>query len=91
MLFRKHTSTLSKHHLPAGLSRKCLDLNEKIAIMDHANKHPKMGCRKLAEHFSAEKQPVEIFRKTVKICEGTTNLSRKATKNVIMESIMYSP
>ena len=43
---------LSKRQLSAVLKRKCLDLNEKIAILDYANEHPKMSCRKIAEHFS---------------------------------------
>ena len=43
--------SLSKHRLSAVLRRKCLDLNKKIAILDYANEHPKIDCRKLAEHF----------------------------------------
>ena len=31
--------------------RKCLDLNEEIAILDYGNEqYPRMGRRKLAEH-----------------------------------------
>ena len=47
--------SLLKHHLSAALKRNCLDLNEKIAILDYVNEHPEMDYRKLAEHFSVEK------------------------------------
>ena len=43
---------LSRRQLSAALKRKCLDLNEKVAILDYRNEYSKMGCRKLAEHFS---------------------------------------
>ena len=43
---------LSRRQLSAALKRKCLDLNEKVAILDYTNEYSKMGCRKLAEHFS---------------------------------------
>ena len=47
--------SLSKHQLSAALKRKCLGLDEKIVILDYANEHPKMGCQKIAEHFSLGK------------------------------------
>ena len=78
--------SLSKHQLSAALKRKYFDLNEKITILDYTNEHPKMGCPNLAEHL--QKQPFQIFWKTVKTCEGTTSFSREATKRVSMESIM---
>ena len=46
---------LSKHELSAALKRKCLSLDKKIVILDYANESPKMGCRKIAEHFSVGK------------------------------------
>ena len=53
LLFRKRTSTvmlLSKHQLSAGVNRKFLDLNEKIAILDYVKEHLcSNGYRKL--HF----------------------------------------
>ena len=61
MLFRKLTLTvtsLSKHQLSATLKRDCLDLNEKFAILDYANEHPKRDCQKLAEHFSVGKTAI---------------------------------
>ena len=50
--------SLSKHQLFAALKRKCLSLDEKIVILDYANEHPKMGCWKIAEHFSIGKTAV---------------------------------
>ena len=47
--------SLSKHQLSAALKRKCLGLDEKIVILDYANEHRKMGCQKIAEHFSLGK------------------------------------
>ena len=47
--------SLSKHQFFAALKRKCFDQNEKVAILDYANDHPKMDFRKLAENFSAGK------------------------------------
>ena len=53
--------SLSKHELSAALKRKYLDLNEKIAVLDYANEHPKMGCRKLTEHVSVGKTIISNF------------------------------
>ena len=55
--------SLSKHQLSAALKRKCLSLDEKIVILDYANEHPKMGCRKIAEHFSVGKTAVSNILK----------------------------
>ena len=41
---------LSKHQLSASIKRKCLDLDEKIEILDYAAKHPELGYRLLAKH-----------------------------------------
>ena len=80
--------SLLKHQLSAALKRKCFDLNEKIAILDYANEHPKMGCRKLGEHFSVGKIAISNILKDSKNIRGTTSFSRKAIKSVAMESIM---
>ena len=53
--------SLSKHQLSASLKRKCLNLGEKIEILDYAAKHPELGCRKLAEHFSVGKTALPTF------------------------------
>ena len=45
------------------LKRKCLSLDEKIVILDYANEHPKMGCWKIAEHFSVGKTAVSYILK----------------------------
>ena len=58
--------SLSKHELSAALKRKYLDLNEKIVVLDYANEHPKMGCRKLAEHVSVGKTIISNILKDYK-------------------------
>ena len=37
------------------MKRKCLNLEEKIEILDYAAKHPELDSPKLAEHFSVGK------------------------------------
>ena len=54
--------SLSKDQLSVALKRKYLDLHEKIAILEYANER-KMGCRKLAEHFSVDKTAISIILK----------------------------
>ena len=58
--------SLSKHQLSATLKGKCLDLNEKFPGLDHANGHPKMGCRKLSEHCSVGKTAISSILKDSK-------------------------
>ena len=48
-------TSISKHRLSAALKRKCLNLNEKIVILDYANERRKIVCRKFAEYFSVGK------------------------------------
>ena len=55
--------SLSKHQLSAALKRKCLRLDEKIFILDYANEHLQMGCRKIAEPFSVGKTAVSNILK----------------------------
>ena len=55
--------SLPHHQLSAALKRKCLSLDEKIVILDYANEHPKMGCWKIAEHFSVGKTAVSNILK----------------------------
>ena len=59
--------SLSKHQLSDSLKRKCLNLGEKIEILDYAAKHPELGCRKLAEHFSVGKTAIANILKQVKL------------------------
>ena len=40
-----------------------MGLNESIAILDYVNEHPKMGCRKLVEHFSVAKTTISKILK----------------------------
>ena len=55
--------SLSKHQLSAALKRNFLSLDEKIVVLDYANEHSKMGCRKIAEHFSVGKTAISNILK----------------------------
>ena len=84
--------SLSKHQLSAALKRKCLSLDEKIVILDYANEHPKMGCRKIAEHFSVGKTAVsnilkggKNLRKDFEFFKGNYKKRRHGKYHVINE------
>ena len=47
--------TCSKFQLSARMKRKNLPLDEKMKVIDYANKNQKMGFRVIAEHFSIGK------------------------------------
>ena len=88
--------SLSKHQLSAALKRKCLSLDEKIVILDYANEHPKMGCRKIAEHFSVGKTAVsnilkdgKNLRKDFEFFKGNYKKRRHGKYHVINE-ILYN-
>ena len=68
---------LSKYQLSVALKWKCLDLNQKIAILDYANEHPKMSCWKLAEHFSIGKTGIS------NILKGNKNLSLRVFQGIV--------
>ena len=70
-----------------ALKKKCLDLNEKIAILDNANEHHKVDCRKLAEHFSVGKTTISnILRdRDYKFFKGTYRKSCHEKYHVINE------
>ena len=40
------------------LQKKTLTLEEKIRVLDHAEKNPKVDCRKLAELFSVGRMQI---------------------------------
>ena len=42
----------SKFQLSTRMKRKNLSLDEKMKVIDYANKNPKIGCRVIAEYFS---------------------------------------
>ena len=44
--------------LCSRLQKKTLTLEEKVHVLDHAEKNPKVGCRKLAELFSVGKMRI---------------------------------
>ena len=49
--------------LCSWLQKKTLTLEEKIHVLDHAEKNPKVGCRKLAELFSVGKTQIAALIK----------------------------
>ena len=55
--------------LCSGLQKKTLTLEENIRVLDHAEKNPKVGCRKLAELFSV-RLTVPDFAKEVDVLEA---------------------
>ena len=65
--------------------KKCLDLNEEIAMLDYGNEqYPRMGRRKLAEHVSVGKTALsnilkdsKNLRKDYKFFKGTNHMSFK--------------
>ena len=70
--------SLSKHQLCASMKKKCLNLDEKIEILDYAAKHTELGCRKLAWHFSVGKTVIsnilkqgKTLRKDFEFFKGT--------------------
>ena len=65
-IFCSTVMSLSKHQISAAPKRKCWDLNEKIAVLDYTNEHPKMDCRKLAEHFLVGKTAISNILKESK-------------------------
>ena len=69
--------SLSKDQLSVALKRKYLDLHEKIAILEYANER-KMGCRKLAEHFSVYKTAISIILKDSKNLPRDYKILQKA-------------
>ena len=72
----------SKFQLYARMERKNLPLDEKMKVIDYANKNPKKGCRVIAEHFSIEKTYVSnIFSRAQKLFKGNMNFSKEIVKN----------
>ena len=46
---------LSKQQLAVGMKRTCLNLKEKIKILNCSNENPKKSCREKATHFQIGK------------------------------------
>ena len=44
--------------------RKCLDISEKVKVLEFAKQNPNLGSRKLADHFGIGKTQVQSIRKT---------------------------
>ena len=82
----------SKHQLSGALKSKCLSLDEKIVILDYASEHPKMGCWKIAEHFSVGKKAVsnilkdgKNLRKDFEFFKGNYKKRRHGKYHIISE------
>ena len=81
--------SLSKHQLSAALKRICLNLDEKVEILDFAAKHPELGYRKLAEHFSVGKPSTANILKQGKTLRKDFEFFKTTYKNVIIENTTY--
>ena len=57
------TSRLSNQSLNLKTKCKCLDLGEKIAVIDYAKSHPNLGARKIAEHFKTVRRQIQTILK----------------------------
>ena len=56
----------SKFQVSARMKRKNLTLDEKMKVIDYANKNPKMVCQVIAEHFSIGKTYVSNILRNIK-------------------------
>ena len=43
--------------------RRCLDLDEKVAVINYAKGHPNLGARKIAEHFKTGRTQIQTILK----------------------------
>ena len=43
--------------------RKCLDISEKVKVLEFAKKNPNLGSRKLADHFGIGKTQIQVILK----------------------------
>ena len=59
----------SKFQLSARMKRKNLSLDEKMKVIEYANKNPTKGCRFIGEHFSIGKTCVANILKNAKTLE----------------------
>ena len=64
------------------MKRKNLSLDEKMKVIDHANKTPKMGCRVIAEHFSIRKTCVSNISRNAKTPEREYRFFKVHCKNL---------
>ena len=74
--------SLSKHQLSAALKRICLNLDEKVEILHFAAKHPELGYRKLAEHFSVGNPAIANISKQGKTLRKDFEFFKGTYKNV---------
>ena len=54
-----HRNTTACSHLEK--KRKCLDLSQKVAVLEFAKTHPKLGNRKIANHFGTGKTQIQAI------------------------------
>ena len=81
--------SLSKHQLSAALKRICLNLDEKVEILDFAAKHPELGYRKLAEHFSVGKPAIASISKQGKTLRKDFEFFKGTYKTVTIGNTTY--
>ena len=73
----------SKFQFSARMKGENLSLDEKIKIVDYANKNPKMGCQLITEHFITGKTCVSNILRNVKYLQMISNV--KCLKYLQME------
>ena len=56
-------SRLSNRGSNLKKKQKCLDLNEKVAVVNYAKNHPNLGARKIAHHFKAGRTQIQTIPK----------------------------
>ena len=55
-----------KFQVSVRMKRKTFSLDERMKVIDYANKNPKIGCRVIAEHFSIGKTCVTNILRNAK-------------------------
>ena len=85
----------SNFQLSARMKRKNLSLDEKMKVIDYANKNPKMECRVIAEHFSIGKTCVsdilrnaETLQREYKFFKGNCKKLRHGQYHLINEILI---
>ena len=77
------------------LQKKTLTLGEKILVLNHTEKNPKVGCRKLAELFGVRKMQIAALIKGKRIiraqyetfCSANNKRSRDGKYQEINEAV----
>ena len=77
--------------------RKCLDLSQKVAVLEFAKEHPTLGSRKIADQFKTGKTQIQaiLWSKESIMATYESNTSRnqvkrsRTAKNVYHVDMVY--